>query len=293
MWSLTSVFLATAGFSSLALGKPIFKRQDKTPVDAETYENLAYYAGFPIITGILANGTCASPSNDAELISYININSTDTQAALWKSPSTGEIIVGIPGTDSDIDSGTDFDFILTEYESLNIDCEDCKVHHGFLGAWNSLAPVLSEQLAAALEENPEYNTVISGHSLGGAIAAFAFASLKNGPYRVTSAYTYGQPRVGNSDFASYLNSISGANGTDPGILYRVTHDNDGIPQLPPTLFGYEHTSTEYWESEASPNQETTYQCEGNEPSDCNNSRPNLGGGDAHSSYAGMDEVTCS
>lgn len=144
---------------------------------------------------------------------------------MWKSSDTEEIVVGIPGTASDEDSNTDFDFIFTEYDSPNVNCSDCRVHHGFLEAWNSLYPVLSEELAAALDANPGYSTVISGHSLGGALATFAFASLKNGPYEVSAAYTYGSPRTGNSDFSDYIDTLSGASDTETGIFYRVTHAN--------------------------------------------------------------------
>jgi predicted lipase len=135
------------------------------------------------------------------------------------------IIVGIPGTSSDQDAWTDFDFKFAEYESPNVNCEDCLVHHGFLEAWNSLAPVVSDELSKALDANPGYSTVVSGHSLGGALAALAFASLVNGPFNVTAAYTYGEPRTGNSDFANYIDSLSGASDTEAGIFYRVTHAN--------------------------------------------------------------------
>ncbi|KLU84832.1 hypothetical protein MAPG_03867 [Magnaporthiopsis poae ATCC 64411] len=32
----------------------------------------------------------------------------------------------------------------------------------------------------------------------------------------------------------------------PGNEYRLTHENDAVPRLPPLFFGYRHTSTEYW-----------------------------------------------
>lgn len=144
---------------------------------------------------------------------------------MWKSTDRKEIIVGIPGTASETDAGTDFDFLLTDYDLPHVDCSDCQVHRGFLAAWDSLYPSLSEALAAALDDNPGYNTVISGHSLGGAIATLAFAFLKNGPFQVTAAYTYGQPRTGNSEFAAYIDSVSGASDAEIGVFYRVTHDN--------------------------------------------------------------------
>ncbi|KAK2759102.1 hypothetical protein FQN54_003201 [Arachnomyces sp. PD_36] len=291
MQPLISVLLSLGAFSAVGLGSPVWKRQDKTPVDEGTYENLSFYAGFPIISSVLAGGECPSPSNGVESITYIDVNETDTQAALWKSVDREEIIVGIPGTASGDDLQNDLDFKLVPFDTPNVDCAECQVHSGFLIAWNSLYPLLSKELTAALDANPGYSTVISGHSLGGGIATLAFASLFNGPFDVTSTYTYGQSRVGNPEFAAYIDSLSGASDTEAGTFFRVTHANDGIPILPPRIFGYEHSRTEYWESAEVADVATTYQCYGTEPGDCINTQIGLGPNPAHGSYAGMD-VTC-
>ncbi|EFX01310.1 lipase, class 3 [Grosmannia clavigera kw1407] len=212
--------------ASLVGANPVLMRSDKTVVDNDTFKKMVYYLGFPRFTHYLATNTTCAPGNGGELIEYINVTSTDTQAALWKSTSTKEIVLGIPGTSGDRDVFTDLEIALVSYKSPNVDCtDDCKVHDGFQKAWNSIEPAVSASLAKALKANPGYTTIVSGHSLGAAIAALAFASLVNGPYNVTTAYTYGQPRTGNQAFANYLDSISGASDTEPGILYRVTHSN--------------------------------------------------------------------
>ena len=57
-------------------------------------------------------------------------------------------------------------------------------------------------------------------------------------------YNYGQPRLGNEALATYItNQNKGGN-------YRVTHTNDIVPKLPPTLLGYHHFSPEYFISSA-------------------------------------------
>lgn len=230
--------------ASLTFCNPVLRAEDRTPsrclsdpsrtqqakksclVDDDTYQKLVFYAGYPVITGALANGTCSNPSNGAELVQYFNINSTDTQAALWKSASTREYIIGIPGTAGLQDIFTDLELALVVYDSPDVCCiGSCKVHAGFLNAWNSLAPAVIEGLTIALNANPGYTTVISGHSLGAGIAALAFASLKGGPFSVTGLFTYGQPRTGNQEFADYLDRISGASDSAAGSLYRVTHFN--------------------------------------------------------------------
>lgn len=52
-------------------------------------------------------------------------------------------------------------------------------------------------------------------------------------------YTYGSPRVGNLALVKYVTNQVGAE-------YRATHFDDPVPRLPPILFGYFHTSPEYW-----------------------------------------------
>ena len=159
------------------------------------------------------------------MITAYDISTTDTQAVLWKFPAKNQIVIGIPGTAPGQDILTDLALLPVPYISENVDCPECLVHVGFLAAWNSLAEKLLPGLMTALEDNPEYTTVITGHSLGGAISQLAFASLKGAEFRVEAAYTYGQPRVGNIAFANYIDGISGASDEVPGNFYRVTHAN--------------------------------------------------------------------
>jgi hypothetical protein len=85
--------------------------------------------------------------------------------------------------------------------------------------------------------------VVTGHSLGGAVATLAAAYLRASGTAV-SLYTYGSPRVGNAAFADFVSA-------QPGGEIRVTHLDDPVPKLPPLLFDYRHTSPEYWLSDGS------------------------------------------
>jgi hypothetical protein len=55
-------------------------------------------------------------------------------------------------------------------------------------------------------------------------------------------YTFGSPRVGNEPFAAFVTAQS----PQLGGNYRMTHENDPVPQLPPTWIGSQHTNPEYW-----------------------------------------------
>lgn len=93
-------------------------------------------------------------------------------------------------------------------------------------------------MSSAKTANPDYRIIATGHSLGGAVATIAAANLRKAGFAV-DIYTFGAPRAGNAAFANFVTQQAGAE-------FRVTHDNDPVPRLPPIIFGYRHTSPEYW-----------------------------------------------
>nr|AEE61324.1 lipase [Thermomyces dupontii] len=118
-------------------------------------------------------------------------------------------------------------------------CSGCKGHDGFTSSWRSVANTLTQQVQNAVREHPDYRVVFTGHSLGGALATVAGASLRGNGYDI-DVFSYGAPRVGNRAFAEFLTAQTG------GTLYRITHTNDIVPRLPPRELGYSHSSPEYW-----------------------------------------------
>lgn len=97
-------------------------------------------------------------------------------------------------------------------------------------------------VSAARALHPSFGVVVTGHSLGGAVATIAAAYLRQQPASAPTTVdliTYGSPRVGNNAFAGFVTA-------QPGAEFRVTHLDDPVPKLPPIEFGYRHTSPEYW-----------------------------------------------
>jgi len=149
------------------------------------------------------------------------------------------IVFSFRGTHGVSNIMQDLKFYRTEF--FNEQIPGALVHSGFLQAYMSLK---DEIMSAALELSkkfPDYPVLVTGHSLGGAIATlaaveFALNETINNSVRL---WTYGCPRVGNKQFAGYVNSkyINAS---------RVTWARDPIPHLPPTIVGYEHYNTEYW-----------------------------------------------
>ncbi|KAJ5223285.1 hypothetical protein N7468_007827 [Penicillium chermesinum] len=125
-----------------------------------------------------------------------------------------------------------------DYDLTDVDlCDGCQAHSGWWSAWGSGANDITAQVQSAQSTYPGYKLVVTGHSLGGAIAALGGSALRNAGYQL-DLYTYGQPRVGNKALAEYL--------TNQADYWRVTHENDIVPRLPPESFGFSHASPEFW-----------------------------------------------
>lgn len=62
--------------------------------------------------------------------------------------------------------------------------DNCSIHSGFLGQWNEAREFVLESLSKAYAAYPSYQVVITGHSMGGAVAAIGAADLRNQGYNV-------------------------------------------------------------------------------------------------------------
>lgn len=121
-------------------------------------------------------------------------------------------------------------------------CPNCTVHSGFLASWRHTRPSLLPHLHRLRATHPSYTLQLVGHSLGGAVAALAALDLEARGLRVGSVTTFGEPRVGNSALADYIDAIFAsdqARGHDnlAGRYRRVTHIGDTVPLLPPRAGG--------------------------------------------------------
>ncbi|KAG0562443.1 hypothetical protein KC19_9G146700 [Ceratodon purpureus] len=93
-----------------------------------------------------------------------------------------------------------------------------------------------------LAKHPSAKIYVTGHSLGGALAALYTGMLYyNGETeivpKVAAVYTFGQPRVGDEKFAKYMTEKL----TD-SRYFRVVYCNDLVPRIPfdDELFAFKH-----------------------------------------------------
>ena len=121
-------------------------------------------------------------------------------------------------------------------------CRHCHVHSGFWNAWTEIRERAKAKVLTAVRIHPEYRLVITGHSLGGAIATLAAGDFRKMHHRLaatTELYTFGAPRVGNRHTAAFLTKQS-------SLSFRITSMSDPVPRQPGHILGYWHTSPEYW-----------------------------------------------
>ncbi|KAJ1659114.1 hypothetical protein IWQ61_001741 [Dispira simplex] len=119
---------------------------------------------------------------------------------------------------------------------------DSKVHKGFLDSTQVGMGKVRDALKLLVGEYPDFTITLTGHSLGGAQAVLAAVqiAMDNSQWKSKlRVYTFGEPRVGNTEFAQYYDT--------QGIpTRRVVNHNDLVPHLPPHAMGFTHHGGEVW-----------------------------------------------
>jgi putative lipase involved disintegration of autophagic bodies len=78
-------------------------------------------------------------------------------------------------------------------------CNNCYAHRGFVRTYSSLKNDFLDSLKTLIYKYPQAELIITGYSLGAAIASYAYADVFNIIKKSVKAfYTYGMPRSGNS-----------------------------------------------------------------------------------------------
>ncbi|CAA7024535.1 unnamed protein product [Microthlaspi erraticum] len=182
-----------------------------------------------------------------------------TQAFVFKASSTNPnlIVVSFRGTEtfSSDDWCTDLD--VSWYELKNVG----KIHAGFskaLGLQKNGWPkenislihqyayyTIRQKLRDMLARDKNLKFILTGHSLGGALAALfpailAFHGEDELLDKLEGVYTFGQPRVGDEEFGEFMKDMMKKHGIE---YERFVYNNDMVPRVPfddKVLFAYKH-----------------------------------------------------
>ena len=153
-----------------------------------------------------------------------NAVETDTQAFLVEKEDSSYAVLAFRGTET-----TKLTDILTDAKASMTKTIEGKVHTGFRKAYQSVESDIEKSLAK-LGGMPLY---ITGHSLGAALATYATQCLEKKPAfrdKIAACYTFGSPRVGNTEFDKEFKSV----------IYRVVNTTDIVTVIPLLVMGYIH-----------------------------------------------------
>jgi hypothetical protein len=216
--------------------------------------------------------------NDLEHCFFINHDGTGCSCALYRSLENKLIVISFRGTCAPKDLITDASIVQdawVEGEDVKLP-EVAKVHSGFRNSLSSISRRLKELLLAAVAPGDalsDYDIIVTGHSLGGALATLFTADIaefgieagralpqvkesdpwwksvassfigqtttevrsKQGPPRPKSlrVYNFGSPRVGNEAFSDRFESL-----VKSGLIqqaYRIVNGEDLVARHPRTM----------------------------------------------------------
>lgn len=164
-------------------------------------------------------------------------------------PNSNAVVVAHQGTDpqSLLSISVDTDFHLESLDPTlfpGID-SSIQVHNGFADAHARAAPDVLSAVQETLSSHPGASVTMVGHSLGGALALLdsVFLPLHLPTGTGFKTVTYGMPRVGNQEFANYVDahvtSLNGGTG-----LTHVNNQRDVVPIVPGRFLGFVHPSGE-------------------------------------------------
>lgn len=183
-------------------------------------------------------------------------NGRTTRAGVFTSDDW--IIVAFRGTTPSPLRGLIFESQINGRAGQKTWGEAGRVHAGYAAAYDALRAKVEDAVKAEMDAcGGEKRLVVTGHSLGGALATLCAARLARayGPEGArVDAVTFGQPRVGDSEFVRYLdvelaNALSYARVVHGADLFaRVPTSGYWLPSANEGRFGveYAHAGSMLW-----------------------------------------------
>lgn len=112
------------------------------------------------------------------------------------------------------------------------------VHEGFYDAYLQVQTAVVTKLKKLTHDHSDAEVLVTGHSLGGALALLAALDVSYLGLNPT-LYTFGQPRVGDPEFSKHVFK-------QLAVYERVVHYDDIVPHNPLNALGFLHAGNEVW-----------------------------------------------
>jgi len=203
----------------------------------------------------------ATQNSAYELCCFVSHQETGCTAGIYRSTELKKIVLAFRGTCAPVDLITDISLMQTPWVEGEADDTALMVHKGFRGSLQSISRRMKElALVAAGGDIEDWEVLITGHSLGGALASLCAADLAqygldagrglptqaptqpwwgrliNGKQQEATLtvprakeikmYSFGAPRVGNTAFVTHFESLGMKD------VYRVVNGKDVVARLP-------------------------------------------------------------
>jgi len=205
-----SLLAACAGISSSEL-----ERLGSTESKADVH--------FPTLVGYVERAQAAYGSESAIRAKYPLVvrvatpGNTDVLYFVERDDKARSQLITVRGTVDRKNFSEDFDAAIRVDSSARI-----PVHEGFAQVADAIYSDVQPQLRRG------YRTQLTGHSLGGAVAAVLAIQMTQSGYQVEKVVTFGQPRFTTVSGVPKLNNLP---------IMRIVDENDIIPMLPPDGVG--------------------------------------------------------
>jgi predicted lipase len=118
------------------------------------------------------------------------------------------------------------------------------VHDGFLDSYVAFRSYILGNITDIVKKHPTFKIRGVGQSYGAVLITLTGVDLvlnNVAPASQISLTTLGSPRVGNFEFARFVDKELGFESVN-----RVVHSTDTIVHFPSTTIGYRHTGVEHW-----------------------------------------------
>lgn len=128
--------------------------------------------------------------------------------------------IAIPGSNEIRDWWADAKFVKVSRDGLGL------IANGIADYYDEIIKEILKLL------NKNKKIILTGHSLGGALATVISLHLKQNGYDIDSLYSFGSPRAGNKDFAEKFEKLQIPH-------FRFVNKCDIVPTIPD--IGFDHT----------------------------------------------------
>jgi len=227
----------------IALAGPTPRKRSTTPVSASTISSFAPFTQFARATycspDLQWNCGASCAANPTFQPTLVGGDGSDVQVFfVGYDPTTNAAVVAHQGTDpAELEADlTDIDALKTTLNTTLFPGTDSsmEVHQGFSDEHAKTADQVLSAVQAVISSKGATAIHCIGHSLGGALAQLdSLMMTLHFPNVAVKGVTYGNPRVGDSNYAAFFDS-------KVSDFTRVNNQQDLVPIVPGEFLGFQH-----------------------------------------------------